>query len=171
MGRLRVLSGREVCRILEQHGFSSKRDLLTIGATVVGGAALAAEGLVIRRCAHSVEETISRLERAIGDRNLVVVARVDHAGAAQKAGLTLRPTQLLMFGHPRSGTPLMGRAQSVGIDLPLKALVWQDDQGQVWLAYNDPAWIAARHGLKEPAQVLRAMASTLEALTDAATKP
>jgi uncharacterized protein (DUF302 family) len=145
--------------------------LLTLGVTLIGFAALAAEGLVTRRSAHSVEETVSRLEAAVRDRDLMVIAKVDHAGAAQKAGLTLRPTQLLMFGHPKSGTPLMGRAQPVGIDLPLKALVWQDDQGQVWLAYNAPAWIAARHGIKEPAQVLQAMASTLEALADAATRP
>jgi uncharacterized protein (DUF302 family) len=143
--------------------------VLVISALLIGGPALGAEGVVTRRSVHSVEETMNRLEQGIRARDLVVIARVDHAGAAQKAGLSLRPTQLLIFGHPRSGTPLMERAQTVGIDLPLKALVWQDEQGQVWLAYNDPAWMAQRHGITERTQVLQAIKSALEALAGSAT--
>ena len=142
---------------------------LAISALLIGMPSFGAEGLITRRSAHSVEETMNRLEQAVRARDLVVIARVDHAGAAEKAGLSLRPTQLLIFGHPRSGTPLMARAQTVGIDLPLKVLVWQDDQGQVWLGYNDPAWIARRHGTTEPTQVLQGITSTLEALAASAT--
>ena len=123
--------------------------VLVISAMLIGVPAFGAEGMVTRRSAHSVDETMNRLEQAVRARDLVVIARVDHAGAAQKAGLSLRATQLLIFGHPRSGTPLMERAQTVGIDLPLKALVWQDEQGQVWLGYNDPAYLAARHGASQ----------------------
>jgi uncharacterized protein (DUF302 family) len=143
--------------------------VLAISAMLIAVPSFGAEGVVTRRSAHSVEETMNRLEQAVRARDLVVIARVDHAGAAQRAGLALRPTQLLIFGHPRSGTPLMARAQTVGIDLPLKALVWQDEQGQVWLGYNDPAWLAQRHGLTEPAQILQAIKTTLEALAGSAT--
>jgi len=130
----------------------------------------AAGGLVTKRSPYPVGETMDRLERAVRDRELIVVARVDHAAAAQKAGLTLRPTQLLIFGSPKAGTPLMQSAQSVGIDLPLKALAWEDDKGQVWLAYNDPAWLAARHGVTDRAEVIRTITGALNALSDAATK-
>ena len=127
-------------------------------------------GLVTKRSAYPVAETMDRLERAVKERQLIVVARVDHAAAAQKAGLTLRPTQLLIFGNPKAGTPLMQSAQTIGIDLPLKVLVWEDDKGQVWLAYNDPAWLAARHDVTDRAEVVRAMIGALNALTEAATR-
>lgn len=143
--------------------------VLIVSALLIAGPTFAAEGLVARRSVHSVDETMNRLEQAVRARDLVVIARVDHAGAAQKAGLSLRPTQLLIFGHPRSGTPLMAHAQTVGIDLPLKALVWQDEQGQVWLGYNDPAWLAQRHGITEPTQVLQGIKAALEALAGSAT--
>jgi uncharacterized protein (DUF302 family) len=136
----------------------------------IGTPAFAAGGLITKRSQHSVADTMDRLEKAVTERGFVVVARVDHADAAQKAGLSLRPTQILIFGNPRAGTPLMQSAQTVGIDLPLKALVWEDDKGEVWLGYNDPAWIAERHGIKEPAQVVKAMTSALDGLTDLATK-
>jgi uncharacterized protein (DUF302 family) len=143
--------------------------ILAVGALLIGVPSFGAEGLITRRSAHSVDETMNRLEHAVRARDLVVIARVDHAGAAQKAGLSLRPTQLLIFGHPKSGTPLMARAQTTGIDLPLKALVWQDEQGQVWLGYNDPAWLAQRHGIAEPLPILQAITSTLETLAGSAT--
>lgn len=127
-------------------------------------------GLVATRSSYPVAETMDRLERAVKDRELVVIARVDHAAAAQKAGLTLRPTQLLIFGNPKAGTPLMQSAQSIGIDLPLKVLAWEDDKGQVWLAYNDPGWLAARHGVTDRAEVVRAITGALDALIDAVTK-
>ena len=129
-----------------------------------------AGGLVTKRSQYSATETMNRLERAVAERDLVVIARVDHAGAAQKVGMVLRPTQLLIFGNPKAGTPLMQGAQSVGIDLPLKALAWEDETGQVWIAYNDPAWMAARHDVKDRAELVKALTDTLEALTDAAVK-
>jgi uncharacterized protein (DUF302 family) len=130
----------------------------------------AAGGLVTKPSPYPVAETMDRMERAVKDRELVVIARVDHAAAAQKAGLTLRPTQLLIFGNPKAGTLLMQTAQSIGIDLPLKALVWEDDKGKVWIAFNDPSWLAARHGVSDRAEVVRAMTAATEALTDAVTK-
>jgi uncharacterized protein (DUF302 family) len=130
----------------------------------------ATEGLVAKRSPYPVAETMDRLERVVRERGLIVVARVDHAAAAQKTGLTLRPTELLIFGNPKAGTPLMQSAQSVGIDLPLKVLAWEDDKGQVLLAYNDPGWLAARHGVSDRAEVVRAIAGALDALTDAVTK-
>jgi len=106
----------------------------------------AADGLVVVKSAHSAQETMSRLEAAVKQRGLTVFARIDHAAGASTVGKSLRPTELLIFGHPRGGTPLMECAQSAGIDLPLKALVWQDEASQVWLGYNDPAFLAQRHG-------------------------
>jgi uncharacterized protein (DUF302 family) len=108
--------------------------------------AWAAEGLVALKSPYSPKETLSRLEDLVKQRGLNVFARIDHAAGAAKIGKTLRPTELLIFGNPQGGTPLMECAQSAGIDLPLKALVWEDEKAQVWLGYNDPAFLAQRHG-------------------------
>ena len=141
-------------------------------ATAAGAAP---SGLVAKRRASSSvrrETALARLERPArrGDRALVDGAPAYDAlaGAAQKAGLTLRPPQLSIFGHPRAGTPLMQSSQTAGIDLPLKALAWEDGAGQVWLAYNDPAWLTVRHGVQNRPEVVKAMTAVLEALTDAA---
>jgi uncharacterized protein (DUF302 family) len=107
----------------------------------------AADGLVALKSPHSAPETMNRLEATVKERGLNVFARIDHAAGAMKMGKTLRPTELLIFGNPQGGTPLMECAQTAGIDLPLKALVWQDETGQVWLGYNDPAFLAQRHGV------------------------
>jgi uncharacterized protein (DUF302 family) len=108
--------------------------------------AQAVDGLVSVKSPHSAVDTMNRLEATVKQRGLNVFARIDHAAGAAKVGKTLRPTELLIFGNPQGGTPLMECAQSAGIDLPLKALVWQDDAQQVWLGYNDPAWLGQRHG-------------------------
>lgn len=113
----------------------------------------AADGLITLKSAHSVKDTMDRLEAAAKSRGLNVFLRVDHAAGAQKIGKTLRPTELLVFGNPQGGTPLMECAQGAGIDLPLKALAWQDAGGQVWLGYNDPAWLAKRHDAGDCAAV------------------
>ncbi len=105
----------------------------------------AADGLIASKSTHSAKVTMDRLEETVKQRGLMVFARVDHAAGAAKIGKTLRPTEVLIFGNPQGGTPFMECAQSVGIDLPLKALVWQDAAGQVWLGYNDPAYLAKRH--------------------------
>jgi uncharacterized protein (DUF302 family) len=109
-------------------------------------AALAADGLIEVKSAFPAKETMNRYEETAKQRGLNIFARIDHAGGASKIGKTLRPTELLIFGNPQGGTPFMECAQTVGIDLPLKVLVWEDAQGQVWLGYNDPAYLARRHG-------------------------
>ena len=106
----------------------------------------AAEGLIAVKSPHSAKDTMDKLESIVKQRGLNVFARIDHAAGAAKVGKTLRSTELLIFGNPQGGTPLMECAQSVGIDLPLKGLVWEDAAGQVWLGYNDPAFLAQRHG-------------------------
>ena len=131
--------------------------------------AYAADGLTAVKSPYSVRETMDRLESGAKARNLVVFVRVDHAAGAQKVGKTLRPTELLVFGNPQGGTPLMECAQSAGIDLPLKALAWQDEAGQVWLGYNEPAFLAARHGVATCA-VVPNLKKALEGLAAEATK-
>ncbi len=118
--------------------------LLVFGHALI---AQAADGLVAVKSPHSALETMNRLEAKVKEHGLNVFARIDHAAGAAKVGKTLRPTELLIFGNPQGGTPLMECAQTAGIDLPLKALVWQDDAQQVWLGYNDPAFLAQRHGV------------------------
>jgi uncharacterized protein (DUF302 family) len=112
---------------------------------------------------------MQKLIAAVADKGLSVLAHVDHAGAAAKAGLELRPTDLLVFGNPKGGTPLMQVNQTIGIDLPLKVLVWQDQDGKTWLGYNDPGWLAARHGV-ENGKVVAAMREMLAALAAKATQ-
>jgi uncharacterized protein (DUF302 family) len=129
----------------------------------------AADGLTQIKSPHGVKDTIDRLEAAAKARNLIIFLRVDHAAGAQKAGRTLRPTELLVFGNPQGGTPLMECAQSAGIDLPLKALAWQDASGQVWLGFNEPAFLAARHGAAGCA-VVPNLKKALEGLAAEATK-
>ncbi len=105
-----------------------------------------ADGLVSVVSPRSAAETMTRLEGIVKERGLNVFARIDHAAGATKIGKTLRPTELLIFGNPQGGTPLMECAQTAGIDLPLKALVWTNEAGKVMLSYNDPAYLAKRHG-------------------------
>ena len=123
--------------------------------------ASAADGLIAVRSPYDVEMTVQRLEQQVTKRGLNIFARIDHAAGAAEVGLTLRPTTLLVFGNPKGGTPFMVCEQTVGIDLPLKALVWEDTSAQVWLAYNDPAFIAKRHGVAN-CPVVTKMQQTLE---------
>ena len=137
---------------------------------LMAGAANAADGLIEVKSANSVKETITRFEATAKERGLMIFARIDHAAGAQKIGKTLRPTELLIFGSPQGGTPLMECAQSAGIDLPLKALAWEDASGQVWLGYNDPLYLAARHDAKDCAQVAQGLRKALDGMAVAATK-
>jgi len=132
--------------------------------------AQAADGLTSVKSQHDVKTTIDRLEAAAKARDLVVFLRVDHAAGAQKIGRTLRPTELIVFGNPEGGTPFMECAQSAGIDLPLKALAWQDASGQVWLGYNDPEYLAKRHGAAT-CPVVPNLKKALEGLAAEAIKP
>ena len=104
-------------------------------------------GLVRIPSRHGVTETLDRLERLLQERQLMIFARLDFSGDAARAGLSLRPEQMLLFGNPKAGTPLMQAAPTAGIDLPLKALAWEDAQGKTWLAYNAPDYVVQRHGL------------------------
>ena len=117
------------------------------------------QGIIRLRSAYPVAETLDRLEASLKQRAVMVFARIDFSGDAARAGLSLRPEQLLIFGNPKGGTPLMAAQPSVGLDLPLKALAWEDVDGQVWVAYNDPLYIVQRHG------VAAALAANLAAVT------
>jgi uncharacterized protein (DUF302 family) len=103
------------------------------------------DGLVTIASKYSVKETLDRLEANLKAKDITVFARIDHAAGAASVAMPLRPTELLIFGNPKAGTPLMQSSQTIGIDLPLKILAWQDAAGKVWLTYNDPDWLARRH--------------------------
>jgi uncharacterized protein (DUF302 family) len=129
------------------------------------------DGLVSVQAGVSARETLNRLLAALAARKLTVVARVAHAAGAASVGLPLRPTEVVIFGNPMGGTALMQDQQSAGIDLPLKALVWEDTDGKTWLTYNDPAWIAQRHGLgAASAAAVKAMTALLAAIAQEATQ-
>ncbi len=127
------------------------------------------EGFIVRASRHEPKETMDRLAAAVTKRGAAVVARVDHAAAAAAVGLALAPTEVLIFGNPKAGTPLMQAAQTIGVDLPLKALVWRDADGITHLGYNDPYWLARRHGVEVGAEApLKAMADFLAAAMEEA---
>ena len=115
-----------------------------------------ADGIVDVASRYSVPETLSRLQSILKEKGISVFALIDHSGEAEKAGLSMRPTQVLIFGSPKAGTPLMVSAPRLAIDLPLKALAWQDERGQVWLSYNSPEYLQHRHGF--PAELMKNIA-------------
>ena len=114
---------------------------------------------------------MDRLETEVRAKGMTVFARIDHAAGAAEVGLTLAPTELIIFGNARGGTPLMQSVQTVGIDLPLKVLVWQDTAGKTWLSYNEPSWIAQRHSVANAEQVVSKMAAALSAMARTAADP
>ena len=130
---------------------------------------MAVQGLTTIKSNHAPSETMGRFEAAVKAKGLTVFARIDHAGGASEAGLSLRPTEVLIFGNARGGTPLMQAVQTMGIDLPLKALVWQDASGETWLSWNDPAWLAARHGLGGMDAAVGKLAALIDDLAKSAT--
>lgn len=127
------------------------------------------EGLTTLQSNFEPQETMNRLEAQIRAHGMGVFARINHAALAAEAGLELRPTELILFGNPRGGTPLMQANQTMGIDLPLKALVWQDASGKTWLSYNAPDWLAKRHGLTGAEPAIAAMAAALSTIAANAT--
>ena len=130
---------------------------------------MADNGLITVQSRFGVTETIDRLVETVQRAGMFVFARIDHAAGARDVGASLRPTELLIFGNPRGGTPLMQDRQRAGIDLPLKALGWEDEQGKVWLSYNDPHAIAKRHGLGDASRdAVKAMAAGLDKVITAA---
>jgi uncharacterized protein (DUF302 family) len=147
--------------------------LRTVAAAVfccLAASAMAAEGLVVKPSNYSVQETLDRLQAALEEKGLKIFGRVDHQAGAEGAGLELRPTQVLIFGNPKLGTPLMTSAQTVAIDLPQKALAYEDENGQVHLVYNDVGYLQARHGVEGRDEVLAKIRGALNNFTDAAVK-
>ena len=133
---------------------------------------MATEGLTTLLSSYGPRETAERLDAEIRAEGMQVFARIDHAAGAAESGLELGPTELFIFGNARAGTPLMQANQAVGIDLPLKALVWQDASGKTWLSYNEPWWTAKRHAVSaKTIQIIEAMAGKLSSMAIAATRP
>ena len=124
-------------------------------------AAIAAEGMVSVKSAHSVAKTADRLENILQSKGMKVFTRINHAAGAASVGKELRPTELVIFGNPKVGAPLMQCSQSIAIDLPQKALIWEDADGQVWLSYNDPKYLASRHATEGCDAVLQKVAGAL----------
>ena len=138
------------------------RTLLTfIFVTMFTSSVFAAEGMVSIKSAHTVAVTADRLEKILLSKGMTVFKRIDHAAGAQKVGKSLRPTELVIFGNPKVGTPLMLCSQSIAIDLPQKALIWEDEAGQVWFSYNDPQYLAQRHNTQGCDEVLKKVAGAL----------
>jgi uncharacterized protein (DUF302 family) len=135
--------------------------LALILTTLFTTSAYATEGMISVKSEHTVAVTADRLEKILLSKGMTVFKRIDHAAGAQKVGKTLRPTELVIFGNPKVGTPLMLCSQSVAIDLPQKALIWQDEAGQVWFSYNDPAYLALRHNIQGCDAVLKKIAGAL----------
>jgi uncharacterized protein (DUF302 family) len=131
--------------------------------------AQANDNMIVKKSAHNVATTMDRFEAGLKEKGITVVARVNHAGGAKKVGLELRPTELILFANPKLGTPLMQSNQRAGIDLPLKALVWEDDKRQTWIGYVAPSAIANAHGIRDRDEVVTKMAGVLDALSTQAT--
>ncbi len=129
------------------------------------------QGMISKKSAYGVTETLDRLEMVLKKKGITIVTRWSHSAGAEKVGIPLRPTELLLFGNPKLGSHLFTSTQTAGIDLPLKALAWEDEKGQVWLTYNDPAYIANRHGITDRAEIIKKMTGALDKLTAAAIKP
>jgi uncharacterized protein (DUF302 family) len=133
--------------------------------------AMATDGLTTIQSGFGPQDTVRRLEAAVKAKGMTIFARIDHAAGAEEVGLALRPTELLIFGNAKGGTPLMQSDQTMGIELPLKALVWQDAAGKTWLSYNDPSWLAKRHGMGADVEpTVKAMAAALAAVATTATR-
>lgn len=131
---------------------------------------MAVDGLITIKSGYRPEETMKRFEAEVRQKGMTVFAHIDHAAGAAAVGLPLRPTDFLIFGSAKAGTPLMQSVQTIGIDLPLKALVWQDASGDTWLSYNDPAWPAKRHAAgHEVDAAVTAMTAVLSAVARTAT--
>lgn len=120
---------------------------LTVAAMIVGIAHAGGSTVVTKSSNYSVPETINRIERAVTAKGMQIFARIDHGGEAKKVGLAMRPTELLIFGNPKGGTALMVAKPTAAIDLPMKALAWEDEDGKVWLTYNSPELLHERHGV------------------------
>lgn len=134
-------------------------------------ASFAATGMIDVQSAHSVKQTAKRLEKALKSKGLKIFHRQDHAKGAKKIGAELRPTLLIVFGNPKAGTVLMQCQQSIAIDLPQKALIWEDAAGKVWLSYNDPKYLQSRHQMQGCEKPIENISKALANFANAATMP
>jgi uncharacterized protein (DUF302 family) len=164
-----------VKRTLWPSGFKKRccmRSILVLAFSLlfISPAAHAENLMVVKQSPHSVSKTLDRLTAVMQKKGLTIFARVDHAAGAKKAGLDMKPTELLIFGNPKMGTPLMLAKRTIGVDLPLKALAWQDDAGKVWLGYTTPAALKARHGVAGRDEIFKKMTGALDKLTNVAIK-
>ncbi len=144
--------------------------LILLGSVVSASTSAIAAELITKKSPHSVSVTIDNLKKAVEKAGAKVFARVDHAAGAKKVGSKLRPTQMLMFGNPKLGTPAMLASQTAGLDLPLRVVAYKDKKGDVYLAYHAPATIAKTHGIPADAEVIKKMTGALNKLTNAAIK-
>lgn len=140
-------------------------------ALLISTSVIADEGMVTVKSAHDVKTTADRLEAKLKEKGMNVFGRVNHTAGAEKAGMELPPTELVIFGNPKIGTPLMQCARSVAIDLPQKALIWEDADGNVWLAYNDPQYLKNRHAIEGCDEVIDKITGALGNFAKAATTP
>jgi uncharacterized protein (DUF302 family) len=146
--------------------------LCTITALfLLASLAYADNGIISVKSSHEVKATADRLENALKRKGMTVFTRINHAEGAQKVGKKLRPTELVVFGNPKVGTPLMQCSQSAAIDLPQKALIWEDQEGTVWFSYNDPNYLVERHGITQCAEVIKKIEKALSNFAKAATMP
>ena len=127
-----------------------------------------ADGIISKTSTHSVKDTLDKLEAIVTSKGFKVVARVNHAKAAEKSGQSLNPTEVLIFGNPKVGTSLMKSNQAIGLDLPIKVIAWKDEKGVVTIAYNDPAWMVSRYSINDRDEVVKKMTGALNKFTDAA---
>ena len=127
--------------------------------------ASAVDGLVVLQSPYSVTESLDRMTALLEKKGIQVTARVPHSRAAADVGIDLRPVELLLFGNPKLGSPLMQSQPTIAIDLPMKMIAWRDAEGQVWIGYNDPAWMAKRHGIKDRDPVVAKMSGVLKGLS------
>jgi uncharacterized protein (DUF302 family) len=136
---------------------------IVLQATAADNAVMKENGIIDIPSNHSVDQTVERLKSILQSKEVTLFALIDHSGEAEKVGMKMRPTKLLIFGSPKAGTHLMLAAPSIAIDLPLKVLVWEDGQGQVWLSYNSPEYLKDRHGLSQDLLPNIAVVGTLAA--------
>lgn len=146
-----------------------KRSATVLSALMLSGSVMA-DGMVNVKSSHSVSLTADKLETVLKAKGMTVFNRINHSAGAAKIGQELRPTELVIFGNPKVGTPLMQCAQSVAIDLPQKALIWEDEQGTVWLSYNDPGHLQQRHNIQGCDEVLKKVSGALAKFSKAATE-
>jgi len=137
--------------------------------SLTGSFAVADNGMITKASKFSVKETLDRLENVLKKKGITIVTRWSHSDGANKNNIPLRPTELLLFGNPKLGSHMFTSNQTAGIDLPMKALAWEDEKGKVWLTYNDPAYIASRHNITDRPKIVKKMTGALNKLTGIAT--